>query len=83
MANRSGNHALARALIQGALTRYTDEPRQDHEGDAQLIVLGAILEEVGARRNGGWSERAKANVVPLGSGGGLIGLLWLFLERFG
>jgi hypothetical protein len=40
------NHILARTLVQGALDRYTALPRTDHEGDALLIVMGAVLEEV-------------------------------------
>ena len=45
-------HSLAKELVQGALTRFSAQPRQEHEGDAQLIVLGAILEEVSNGRNG-------------------------------
>ncbi len=47
------NHYLARKLIQDALDRFAAPERVDHEGDAQLIVLGAILEEVGNGQNNG------------------------------
>lgn len=41
------NHALARKMVQDALDRYTDPIRSEVlEGDAQLIVMGAILEDV-------------------------------------
>ena len=78
---RSGNHTLARALVNGALERYTAEPRQEHEGDAALIVLGAILEEVGARRPDGWSDRVKANILPLTVLVLVPGSVWMFLEK--
>jgi len=78
---RSSNHILAHALIEGALNRYTAEPRQDHEGDAQLIVLGAILEEVGARRAEGWVDRVKANLMPLTVIVAVPALVWMVLEK--
>lgn len=37
------NHTLARELIKGALARHANQDARD--GDAQLIVMGAILEE--------------------------------------
>ena len=40
------DHTLARQLVQGAMERFTGVPRQEHEGDALLIVMGAVLEEV-------------------------------------
>lgn len=35
----------------------------------------------GHQRPMAWTERAKASVLPLGSGAGLMGLAWAFLER--
>jgi len=40
------------------------------------------LLENGRPRAVAWPERIKASALPLGSGGGLVGLLWLALERF-
>ncbi|KKN75610.1 hypothetical protein LCGC14_0378480 [marine sediment metagenome] len=71
------NHALAHALVQGALNRYTAEPRQDHEGDAQLIVLGAILEEVGAK---GWMDRLMG-FLPLLTVLTAATAVWMILEK--
>ena len=44
MAHR--DHTLARQLVQDALHRFAAIPRQEHVGDALLIVMGAVLEEV-------------------------------------
>ncbi len=74
----SKNHALARKLVQDALDRFTAPERIEHEGDAQLIVLGAILEEVG-NGHSGWGDKAKAaamqTVPPFAGMGGLLFLL--------
>ena len=83
MAAKTSNHVLARTLVQGALVRYTAEPRVDHDGDAALIVLGAILEEVGARRAEGWSDRIKANIMPVTVIVAIPTLVWMFLEKVG
>ena len=73
------NHALARKLVQDALDRFTAPVREEHEGDAQLIVLGAILEEVGNGRpnNSGVTIHVGAKTITaLGTvvGGGLAAL---------
>ena len=69
--------------MNGALERYTAEPRQEHEGDAALIVLGAILEEVGVRRAEGWPDRVKASILPLTVLVAVPGLVWMIFDKFG
>ena len=57
------NHTLARKLVRDALDRFADPDRSEvHEGDAQLIVMGAILEEVsnGNRPHGGNGVRGES-----------------------
>ena len=39
------NHTTAWRIIDGANERWNEPERVDHEGDAGLIVDGAILEE--------------------------------------
>ena len=47
-------HTLARKLVSDALDRFAAPEHEVHEGDAQLIVLGAILEVVeNGRRSDG------------------------------
>ncbi len=40
------DHTLARKLISDALDRFAAPEHEAHEGDAQLIVLGALLEAI-------------------------------------
>ena len=47
-------------------------------GVAKIQTTMEILVTNGHQK---WSERAKASIVPLGSGGGLMGLAWLLLEK--
>ena len=78
--NKHG-HTLAQKLVKDALDRFTAPSREEREGDAQLIVLGAILEEVsnGSGRNGFGGvtiiigRKAIAGLVTLlgGAGAGL------------
>ena len=43
MAHR--NHTTAWKIIDGANTRWNEPERVNHDGDAELIVSGAVLEE--------------------------------------
>jgi hypothetical protein len=49
MAREHKDHSTARAIIKGAVTRWNGVEREQHDGDAQLIVMGAVLEEVGVQ----------------------------------
>lgn len=39
-------HTTAWEIIKGAMTRWNAEKRLDHDGDAGLIVDGAVLKEL-------------------------------------
>ena len=44
---RPQDHTLARELVQDALHRFAAPDQDQHEGDAQLIVMGAICSRTG------------------------------------
>jgi len=45
MVNRR-KHATAWEIVKGAMGRWNAEKRVDHDGDAGIIVDGAVLEEL-------------------------------------
>lgn len=63
------NHTLPQELVQEAWHRVGIQEAKD--GDAQLIVLGAILEKVSNNRNGnGRFGKVKQLAAPAAGGGG-------------
>ena len=82
---RQPNHILAKQLVQGALERFTSPDQATHEGDAQLIVLGAILEEVTRGHNpnnNSLRSRARTTAPPLLIGGGTVAIVIELLRAF-
>ena len=75
------DHTLARQLVKGAMERFTAVPRVEHEGDALLIVMGAVLEEVSNGSNS-WKTRARQTAPPLFTGIVAAALVIELLKRF-
>ena len=71
------NHHLAWEMVEEALHRVAAQEAK--EGDAQLVVMGAILEEVSNGRNGSGRLNKIRQVAPplAGGAGGAVVILEL------
>jgi len=80
------DHTLARKLVSDALDRFASPGHEAHDGDAQLIVLGALLETIEDRNQGfiviTISRKALASVAAM-IAAGVSGSVVYFKQWFG
>ena len=61
---------------------FRDDIKALKAGQVEIQTTLKLLVTNGHQKTIAWAEKAKSSVVPLGSGGGVIGLVWFLLEKF-